>query len=591
MGRLREQYLDRLFELTGEDPDQDLYRANGEVFGDANSILAYTDKTVKDSDWSGGQLGIQRKAFEKAGEEAELASRVGNDISEQISIQEDKTAELIKIQKKSYLSLNVIDLARGRAQEITDVHKPVKTSRTVVKDYYEDASGRLRPIYGSVEKSVNEIREDSYEKKVTYNPNAMTLARLNSTERYIQAGTQEDILNANNSAAVKNLELNYGQAQIQHDIAQDGQELSKLTLEQMEGRVDFLIDAYLRNRESFAEAYYNNPTYRLLKDEKMERSDRALRRAQTQAYRLAKRVEYEWAERWPRGLNTHDEGWDSKWDVFLPSLTSVYQTMKPFQVEDFDNALKEWDRQLRQSRTNSLFYEPSFGQAISLRRHILGLDDYTEFGQPKPYEEVQENLRLFREYIAEHTLTESTEGFPLLDSRKDAILLTFPLNLLATGTPVSNYFSAADTWNHKLVGFDFNLVGSLQGFRAGIGQTAQLSLMQQGTSVLKLYSSDLGYIIFNPDPYVSTNTDFVWGQPNFATYKHVTVQNAGRTANFKRAEFGVDQMYNRPVGATEWTLFIDNGRQVDLHLFWDQLEDIQILVSFRANTPPAIWND
>ena len=95
--------------------------------------------------------------------------------------------------------------------------------------------------------------------------------------------------------------------------------------------------------------------------------------------------------------------------------------------------------------------------------------------------------------------------------------------------------------------------------------------------------------MFSADPYATNNTGRIWGNINFAEYRNVSINSANRPATFYPG-VGTQVMANRPVAATEWVIFIDNGRQfADVTFGFDRLEDIEILMSYRRNAPPHIW--
>ena len=90
------------------------------------------------------------------------------------------------------------------------------------------------------------------------------------------------------------------------------------------------------------------------------------------------------------------------------------------------------------------------------------------------------------------------------------------------------------------------------------------------------------------DPFIASNTGLIWGNPNFAIYDDATINNGGRVANYQAGSSVA--MKNRPVAASEWVIFIDNGLQdSNLNLAWDKLMDIEILASYHRNAPPQIW--
>lgn len=566
--RLRAQYLNRLYELTGEDPYVAEYNGGGIPLGTEEKRIAYRDR-VLNSSWAKGEIGKARLGQQAKALSIQAAQKTVDGFSKRIAFEEQRNRQSAKLVRQNLGRLTAIDRARGTANAYS---------------YTEERDCFTAP-WEDPEPCKYVIDPD----RRTYNPGAVAGGFLSAQERAITTAQQLAIEGINSRASVENLRLDQSQASAHLGVVRAEARVDRLNVAQIEQSILTLLNDYASAQDTFADSYFNNPAYRIIRDEDETLAKRRLRLAQSLAFKLAKRMEYEWAERWPRGIDRFAYTWDPEWNVFLDDLSTVFQTVTPYQIEDFLLALREWDSQLRENRANTLTFAPNYGEALSLRRHILGFNDYDDFGNPLPAADAAQNLRLFREFITEHTLTNSVPGFALLDSRKDALLFTFPLNLLARGTPVANYFSAADSWNHKLLEFDFNLVGSLRGFRNGIGPTAQIVMMQRGTSILKLYQSDYDVVIMDPDPFVRTNPNLIWGQPNYAVYKHATINSAGRTANYKGAQFGSDQLFNRPVSATEWTMFIDNGRQVDLYLDWDLLEDIQILVSFQANAPPDIW--
>jgi hypothetical protein len=595
--RLSEQYLNVLASLTGEDPRQVAYTTNGQVFGSSGAIQLYLDK-VFSPDWLGGELGVQRTLEERAGEAVSFARAEVDRAYDRMLIEERKLGQVSTVIIDNTNRLMAIDITRGKASTFsyqTKYRYRCPDGKFVWRSFYDPTPNCPRTNWVIV------AEETKLNGKGNYNPGAEEVARLTAEERSIQAEQQLRIEGINSRATIDNLRLNQAQALGQSALAGKDFLAASLSSQQIESRILQTINAYLAADTNFTAAYFSNPVYRLLRDETVTRADSDLRLAQVVAYRFARRLEYEWAERWPVDLSTSTPEWQAKvgqWSFFLGGLETVFSTVTPHQVKDFLDALREWDRQLRDNRPPPQTFAPVYGQAISFRQHIIGYRDYNNFNQQLDAVTLQRNEELWRQYVASNVITNKVGGFdPLpiggVSGPKNALLLRFPMQLLDPSSAIGTYFNAAVSYNHKIIAFDFNLIGT-SGFNSGIGTAARLDLMQRGLVALRTYGNtqngnDFSAVLFNADPYATNNTDRIWGNINFAIYNNVSINSANRPAVFYPGD-GTQVMANRPVAATEWVLFIDNGRQfADVTLSFDRLWDIQILASYQYNSPPPIW--
>jgi hypothetical protein len=571
LAQLGAQYLDRLQQLTGKNPDYPQYYANGVIFGSAAVVQAYLDDATA-TDTAGGELHRQQVLADQAAANLDLAKKTQTDLGKRIEIEQRKRGRVADtLQGGNLQKLTMIDVARATASAFSKSvkFKTTKAGDTTVAEWEDQGS---------------------------YNPGAAQLGKLSQQEREILAKQQVDIRNAESGAFVENLKLDQAQAQIQENMADKGREAARLSVKQIKLEVNQVIKEYQRANTNLAGAYFSNPAYRLLRDQTVSRAERNLASARAAAYRFARRLEYEWAERWPIGLNTADPQWQANkdtWSTFIGSLETVFTAANPFEVQDYFNALREWDRQLRLTRPTGDVRAQDYGSRISLRQDIIGLDDYDSWGNLLPGETIKRNRQLFREFVLGNVISTNTGGFFLNSPGKTALLLRFPLNLLSRDSKVSTYFTASISYNQKIENFDFNLVGT-SGLRSpGGGPTARIVLLQRGTAALRTLRStqvpgDYSVLLMDADPFVGSNPDLIWGNPNFAIYDNATINNGGRLVNYQPGSSVA--MQNRPVAASEWTLFIDNGLQDgNLTLAFDKLSDIEMMVSFHRNNPPSIW--
>lgn len=583
LAQLGVQYLDRLVQLTGVDPRQSLYMSNGVVFGSDLVAQQYLD-TVLAPAATLGDLGRQRLLLYNAATNVQMAADAERNLEYRIEIEQRKSSQVAMATTNGLARLKVIDLARSVASSYS----------TAVKLGYTCPNGS--PAWNLSETSISyncppeqwQPRFGVVQDNGSYNPGAVAAGQLAGEEREIVAAQQLQVQAAESQAAIDSMRLDQAQAQAHERLSEKDYEAARLSEQQIEVEVGQLVQDYRRADTNLAGAYFNNPAYRLLRDQSGTRADRKLRSAQASAYRFARRLEYEWAERWPRGLDTSDPQWQAnrdEWGAFLSGLETAFSTTNPFQLQDYLDALKEWDRQLRVHRRQEAPIQPTYGERLSFRRNLLGLEDYNTLFQLLPTDTITRNKQLFREYVAANTSGAGTAG--------SALELHFPLNLLSTNSQVANYFSARDSYNHKIDGFDFNLVGRNEGtnrFMSGPGTTVKLHLKQRGTAALKTVptpqnAGNYSAVLLNPDPFAD-GEDPDWLRASYAIYDHVTVNSAGRLQNYQDPS---TQMQNRPVAASEWVILLDNTRQFGIYLNFDLLEDVEILVSFRRNAPPTIW--
>ena len=184
-------------------------------------------------------------------------------------------------------------------------------------------------------------------------------------------------------------------------------------------------------------------------------------------------------------------------------------------------------------------------------------------------------------------MSASSDGFRVSDPENRPVLITFPLNLLSAPPHVSAYFQTGSQWNQKVIGFDFNLVGTGELLRSSGGRLATVHLLQRGIAAVRQHGDNgLSAIVFDADPWKDRNAPF--GRPNASTYQNVSINAVDRASNYQSA--AGDPLHNRAVSATEWTLFLDpaisDQGQFGLTLNLTELTDIEILISYSHGAPP-----
>ncbi len=243
------------------------------------------------------------------------------------------------------------------------------------------------------------------------NPGAEYAGLKSQQIRMLDALQRVTIDGINSQAQIDNWLIDAELAHLDAEAVAHEIRAAELALEQIATEVTQLISQYRQAHDNFSEAYFNNPAYRLARDDAIGLADEGLHLAQTATYRFARRLEYEWSEIFdPTALPSTFPGRDR-----VPSIPEVFQTVNPFQVELLLNALKEWDLVLRNLRDGGVVMH-DYDSRLSFRQHVLGLNDYNEQRELLPLNDPSQPLGVSASlHGPSHRLTESLPGFPILD--------------------------------------------------------------------------------------------------------------------------------------------------------------------------------
>jgi hypothetical protein len=554
---LRNTYIYRMLYLTGVDP-ADYKDPTGRILGDSNSINLYLQAALDSN--SGGEIGIHRIRIEQAEKRLESVAKGVDAFQTRIRIEEQRQGGIANIILENLEELKALDYSISKA--------------TAISYSFDD----IDPFYegGSCDEELCVGKWSSWT-STNFNPGAIDAGRLAGQRREIEALQSIAIEGIKSHALIQNLLLDQEIAHLNAEEAAKEVEAASLTLDQLLLELGRLIQDYQQASDDLAEAYFSNPAYRIARDQAITRAQQSLRQAQMQCYRFGRRLEYGWSDVFDNSILPPIE---PSWNRFK-NVEAIFETINPYQCRDFLNALMEWDVVLRNNRSNHKA-TPAYHRRLSFRRHILGLDDYDDNHYILPVETLKQNRAAFREYVHSHRLKEPIPGFEF-NPDNPALLLSFPLNLLSPLHEVANYFQTMNQWNHKILAFDFNLVGSAD-LKRGPGETGVLNLLQRGVAAVRTHGdSGVDAIIFDANPWKDPDEPF--GRPNAATYQNVTFNVASRDTNFQSLEG--DPLVNRAVAATEWTILLDPDAQFDLTLDLAELTDIEILISYWHGAPPA----
>ena len=398
------------------------------------------------------------------------------------------------------------------------------------------------------------------------------IGELQAQQTLLQAAQTVQINNVETAAEVQNILLELANLEIQVDRVQNQIKQAELQLDNALSRMDRMVEDLAHTRDTAADLYFNDPSYRVVVSDAMQRAEDEMDYAIDKLYRLAKTLEYWWAEPYqnpisvPANCNEAESLENPLFDQFT-QLESLFNITCADEAKDYLDALKAWDSKLRRISVTSVRGPNNAGpytaEPISLREDILGFR--TDDGKMT----MEESIRAFRDYLSQHR----TENY--YNVWNPSLELSF-----ATTIADNKFFPATgERWNMRIDSVSIDVYAE-SGFSKK--QVAEVSLTESGLVSIRRFwaepplADDLMHLTFN----VGARSD--------RTAYGITVPAKinGATGNRPAGEFSVYGLKGRPVAATDWHLKIDTENPSNKDIDFDKIKDIVIRFTYTYGNPP-----
>ena len=393
-----------------------------------------------------------------------------------------------------------------------------------------------------------------------------------SEKTKLQAMQSAELSDVETEADCRTLLLDLANLQIEIEKMSSRIKQARLALDNALSRMDRLVEDLAHTRDTAADLYFNDPSYRVVVSEAMQRAESEMDYAIDKLYRLARTLEYWWAEPYrnpisiPVNCNEAASLENPLFDQFT-QLESLFQITCADEAKDYLDALKAWDSKLRRISLTSVRGPNNAGpitaEPISLREDILGFR--TDNGTLT----MDESITAFRQYLKDHTV----ENF--YNVWNPSIEVHFPTEIAD-----NKFFPATgERWNMRIDSISIDIYAE-SGFSKK--QVAEVSLTESGMVSLRRFwaepplADDLMHMSF----HVGVRSD--------RTAYGITVPSKinGATGNRPAAEFLAYGLQGRPIAATDWILKIDTENPSNKDIDFSKIKDIVIRFTYTYGNPP-----
>ena len=203
-----------------------------------------------------GEIGIQLLELRTANLALMTQVKAFKDYSERIRIEEERVRGNAQVLEESMGQIGAKQVAMGWANAVT--------------------SSLNIPFVGTPYVSIN------------FNPGSIISGYLQRDISEIQAKMQVKMEGTNSAAVIKNLLLDQARAFLEVQQAQNRVVQAQAVLENMLTETERLLEDWAGSREGAAEVYFRYPTYRIERDQAIQRADLSFQRAREAAYFAAK---------------------------------------------------------------------------------------------------------------------------------------------------------------------------------------------------------------------------------------------------------------------------------------------------------------
>jgi len=405
---------------------------------------------------------------------------------------------------------------------------------------------------------------------VSVNPGAFISAGFQEESAILQAEQQATVEGINSSSTIKNLLLEQVTAFLNFRRAANGIEAANAELRALRARLELVVRNYTAARQSLSCAYFTNPAYRLQLDVAKEKADRSFEDAMIQGYFAAKALEYEWAERFANPVPLISVGGAKPIGEGSPTYAPFLRAESVFAVRSantaephlgqFEDALREWDKTMRQVRGNEL--QPEFTEVISLRKQILGYAGGDE----------ELNRLLFANYIAKHRE-------PGRNPAKQDFYIPFALGL------ADQLVFPAEP-NLKMVRLSINIKsrpGRVAAEAPWSGQPFRVEMVMLDEAVVRTFFADVTKNPPEDDLYL---IDLEEGR-SLATSPFRGLVQASLDGVPLTVVDNV-QFANLSPAVTRWMLHVDMTNGQNIYLIPELIDEIELEITYKFGRPRVI---
>lgn len=218
------------------------------------------------------------------------------------------------------------------------------------------------------------------------NPLSMVAGQMTTQARVLERAIQDvqrsQISDVTLQKEVQGMLLDVGNLRIAIDRAQNAFAQSRLALDNQLARMDRLIEDLAHTRDTAADLYFHDPSFRVVVSQAMRRAESEMDYAIDRLYRLAKTLQYEWTEAYQNPViipvNSQEPASleNPLFDKFT-QVDSLFFIRTADEAKDYLDALKAWDSKLRRINVVSVrgpnHSGPISAEPISMRETILNL--------------------------------------------------------------------------------------------------------------------------------------------------------------------------------------------------------------------------
>lgn len=537
----RTSYITPLRLLTGIDPalynnlqtvdNQLAYRAA------VRSRVATLQASYPNVSASGyGEYGAQVIAILDAGQAIEQSIKRLNNLYESIKISEWANTEVHDLQEGNVRSLQAKDIALGVYESIS----------------YSSPPPQVLVWPGRIWAGL----KDAYEREVNFI-------------------LETKIVNVRLEEQVRKSLLDVANLHIDIIRSRNSLDQQQLKLESMLTQMDRYIEDLAHTRDTAANLYFQDPSFRVVVSQAQKRADDELDYAVDRLYRLAKTLEYEWTEGYQNPVIIPVSSWESAslenplFDKFT-ALDSLFNLRSADEAKDYLDALKAWDSKLRRINVTSVrgpnHAGPYTAEPISVREKILNLQTTGANALS-----LNDSILKFRNWLAQQRTNSTT------NPANPPVQFTF-----ATSIADNNMFPATGAeWNMRLHTIRVDLVAE-SGFSSS--QVAEIDLTMGGMASLRRFwadppgADDLFNLTFNP------------GRIDRSAFTiKVPARINGAMGGRPASEFEAAGLADRPIAATQWIFAIDTTKPSNRNIDFTKLKDIVIRFTYTYGNPPELF--
>lgn len=384
------------------------------------------------------------------------------------------------------------------------------------------------------------------------------------------------IQNTNADAEIRGLLLEMENKSIDIDRSSNQLRQAQLSLDNQLAQMDRLIEDLAHTRDTAADLYFQDPSFRIVVSDALRRAESELDFAVDRLYRLAKTLEYEWTEGYQNPITTPVSSAESAslenplFDKFT-KIDSLFFIRGADEAKDYLDALKAWDSKLRRINITSVrgpnFSGPISAEPISIRETILNLKPDAARGYT-----LEHSIRDFRNYL------ETVRSGNYFNVDNPSLELRFQ-----TTIEDNRFFPATGSrWNMRLHSVAADIYAE-SGFSNK--QVAEIDLVQTGTVSLRRF--------FASPPFADDVMKLTFNAPDLDRTAFAIAFPArinGATGGRPLTEFDNLGLQGRPVAATDWILRLNTEGTTNQQIDFTKIKDIVIRFTYTFGNPPEFPN-